>query len=134
MLVSNLEKTAQLISEKASKSKERFIMFVDGNGVLTDPNSAIRLHEGVNIYPDGFESVVLPTVAGVSHGIKCCYFGYPLKSRKVLTDVMHRYNSGICADSPVRCVEVEVDLEDVIAVGMIGAEEGFAFSKFTFSE
>ena len=134
MLISNLEKTAQLISEKASKSKERFIMFVDGNGVLTDPNRAIRLHDGVNVYPNTFESVVLPAGTGVSHGIKCCYFGYPLKSRKVLTAVMHKFNIGTCADSPVRCVEVEVDIEDIIAIGIIGFEEGVAFSKFTFSE
>ena len=134
MLVSDLEKTAQLISEKASKTKERFIMFVDGNGLLTDPNRAIRLHEGVNVHPNDFESVVLPTVTGVSHGIRCCYFGYPLKSRKGLTDVMHKHNIGTCADSPVRCVEVEVDIEDIIAIGIIGFEEGVSFSKFTFSE
>ena len=133
MLVSNLEKTA-LLSEESASTKERVIMFVDGNGVLTDPNSAIRLHEGVNIYPNAFESVVLPTVTGASHGIKCCYFGYPLKSRKVLTAVMHKFNIGTCADSPVRCIEVEVDSEDIIAIGVIGFEEGFAFSKFTFSE
>ena len=134
MLISNLEKTAQLISEKASKSKERVIMFVDGNGFLTDPNAYTKLHSGVNIYPNDFESVVLPAGTGVSHGIKCCYFGYPLKSRKVLTAVMHKFNIGTCADSPVRCVEVEVDIEDIIAIGIIGFEEGVAFSKFTFSE
>ena len=133
MLVSNLEKTA-LLSEESASTKERVIMFVDGNGFLTDPNSAIRLHEGVNIYPNDFDSVVLPAGTGVSHGIKCCYFGYPLNSRKVLTAVMHKFNIGTCADSPVRCVEVEVDIEDIIAIGTIGFEEGFAFSKFTFSE
>ena len=133
MLISNLEKTA-LLSEESASTKERVIMFVDGNGVLTDPNSAIRLHEGVNIYPNAFESVVLPTVTGVSHGIRCCYFGYHLKSRKGLTDVMHKHNIGTCADSPVRCVEVEVDIEDIIAIGIIGFEEGVSFSKFTFSE
>lgn len=134
MLISNLEKTAQLISEKASKSKERVIMFVDGNGFLTDPNAYTKLHAGVNIYPNDFESVVLPAGTGVSHGIKCCYFGYPLKSRKVLTAVMHKFNIETCADSPVRCIEVEVDIEDIIAIGIIGFGEGFAFSKFTFSE
>lgn len=133
MLVSNLEKTA-LLSEESASTKERVIMFVDGNGFLTDPNAYTKLYMGENIYPHDFESVVLPTVTGVSHGIKCCYLGYPLKSRKVLTDVMHRFNIGTCADSPVRCIEVEVDIEDIIAIGRIGAEEGFAFSKFTFSE
>ena len=134
MLVSNLEKTA-LLSEESASTKERVIMFVDGNGFLTDPNAYTKLHEGVNVYPnDYFESVALPTVTGVSYGIKCCYFGYPLKSRKGLTDVMHKHNIGTCADSPVRCVEVEVDIEDIIAIGIIGFEEGVAFSKFTFSE
>ena len=133
MLVSNLEKTA-LLSEESASTKERVIMFVDGNGFLTDPNAYTKLHSGVNIYPNDFESVVLPAGTGVSHGIKCCYFGYPLKSRKVLTDVMHKINIGTCADSPVRCIEVEVDIEDIIAIGIIGFEEGVAFSKFTFSE
>ena len=133
MLVSNLEKTA-LLSEESASTKERVIMFVDGNGFLTDPNAYTKIHSGVNIYPNDFESVVLPAGTGVSHGIKCCYFGYPLKSRKVLTAVMHKFNIRACADSPVRCVEVEVDIEDIIAIGIIGFEEGVAFSKFTFSE
>lgn len=132
MLVSDYKKTALLSEESAST--ERVIMFVDGNGFLTDPNAYTKLHAGVNIYPNDFESVGLPTVTGVSHGIRCCYFGYPLKLRKGLTAVMHKLNIGTCADSPVRCIEVEVDIEDIIAVGIIGFEEGVAFSKFTFSE